>query len=208
MDVASLVVDVVAAVATVLAVGLAWWEVRRIARDLSRRAEFRLALALEWPDVRYEEVPEGRVAWVRLRRGSALDTQLRIGFSNEGDRRAEWPLLNVIGPRHLRDFRFCTQAGKPHPEKGNVEPHTTDGPLTDLAGHQVDGWFLAWQERVVPLRNYHIVRYVRIRVDDPAAADGFPLSVTLDSDDLDPKRQPDGVQALLYVRPEWIDEGR
>lgn len=196
---------VIGVLVTVVGVCYTVFQVRMIAKDAARRAEFQVEVRLESPTpVRTEEHQDGNKApdvfVVTCPRGKQLAGVLRIKFENTGDRRAEQTLLNVNAPTYLTDFYLSNQKG----ERKNSDTVTVaDWNLKDLNGSDTPAGFLGHLDAVIT-RRHHYVRYVHFTANDPLP-NSIPFYVNLDSDDLSDEF-PDGVELHVWVKVEYEDE--
>jgi hypothetical protein len=99
-----------ALIAAGVAAYAAVWELRRIRKDIERRAGFRVSIGVEGEDARPLSDPAGAV--IRRDPGSDVDVKLWFQVKNEGERRAEDVLLNVSAPRIGEDFRITDEEGR------------------------------------------------------------------------------------------------
>jgi hypothetical protein len=185
----------------------AWYsgvQARIIAKDVKRRARFRLAVTLESPtQIRQERRQPAdqfdNVFVVTRPAGEPLEGVLRIQFKNTGTRRAEHTLLNINAPMYLDDFYFSNQQG----EETLKPTVTTSGKLKDLDDQETPAFFL---DRVFAAisRRHDYLYFVHFCARN-AHPQSIPFYVILDSDDL-PDDSPTGEERHVWVKIEEDDQ--
>jgi hypothetical protein len=110
---------------------------------------------------------------LRSTKGQIAPTVLRVGFKNDGPRRAHRSLVNVILPEAIQ------MEGTDHSGRSEYR-HGRPGPPTPLDGEP--GHF--WIDADVDFPVGHTQLHYALSFPDTVLRDSFPIRVQYDSDDL------------------------